>query len=217
MGIIAKNIIKEFGKQRVLHNISLSISDGDYLSISGRSGSGKSTLLYILSTLDLPNQGSLFIDEIDIQKAQEDTINTFRGHHIGFIFQFHYLLPELSALDNVLLPARNYGIHEKKKEKALHLLEELEVSDQAYKLPSQMSGGQMQRVAIARALIMEPKYIFADEPTGNLDTYNSNKVMSILQKINDEQKTTIVLVTHDPEFSAQAKSEIFLIDGKISP
>lgn len=215
MSIDAKNIIKDFGKQRVLHNISINISNGDFLSISGRSGSGKSTLLNILSTLDTPTSGHVCIDDLNTTTASPSQINNLRSHHIGFIFQFHYLLPELTALENVLLPARNHHLHKEKKDYALQLLEELEIADQAHKLPSQMSGGQQQRVAIARSLIMRPKHIFADEPTGNLDTHNASKVMNMLLKINKEFNTTILLVTHEPDFANMAKREIILVDGKI--
>ena len=134
---------------------------------------------------------------------------------IGFIFQFHYLLPELTTLENVLLPARNLGIMDQKENRALELLDSFGILDQAHKYPGQMSGGQTQRVAIARALIMDPKYIFADEPTGNLDTENGERVMNILKRANEELGTTICMVTHDPDFAATAKREILLVDGRI--
>lgn len=218
MSILGKNIIKEFGNppQRVLHGIDLEIFPGEFISISGRSGSGKSTLMFILSTLDNPSQGLLTIQGRSPAQMSSKELHHFRNTQIGFIFQFHYLLPELTALENVLLGPRNLKIERQKKDYAMHLLQELEIESQAHKLPSRMSGGQQQRVAIARALIMEPKYIFADEPTGNLDSVTGQKVMQILTQINRENGTTIVLVTHEPDYAAMAKREIFLVDGKIS-
>lgn len=215
MGLVVDHIHKDFGKQKVLKDINFKIENGEYVSISGRSGSGKSTLLYILSTLDIPTAGDVFLDECNTKKMNDHEIDVFRAKHIGFIFQFHYLIPELTTLENVLLPATNLKVESSKVERAKELLNELEILDQIHKYPSQMSGGQQQRVAIARALIMEPKYIFADEPTGNLDTYNAAKVMDMLDKINRESKTTIVLVTHDPDFAARAKREILLSDGRV--
>lgn len=218
MPIIGRNIIKEFGETpsiRVLHGIDLEIQDGEFVSISGRSGSGKSTLLYILSTLDDPTEGEVIIDDFSPAKIGSKRLHHFRNTRVGFIFQFHYLLPELTALENVLLPPRNLNLLQEKKEEALKLLEQLEIFDQAQKLPHQMSGGQQQRVAIARALIMKPDYIFADEPTGNLDSVTGKNVMKIIQKVNEEMKTTIILVTHEEDYAAMAKREIFLKDGRI--
>ncbi len=210
-------IVKEFGKpsQRVLHGLTFTVRDGEFVSLSGRSGSGKSTLLYIVSTLDEPTRGTVKIDGRDIAELSTKELHAFRNEKIGFIFQFHYLLPELTALENVLLPARNLGLASAKREQAMNLLKSLEISDQAHKYPGQMSGGQQQRVAIARALIQDPRYIFADEPTGNLDTYNAGIVMDILKKVNRELGTTIFLVTHEPEFAQMAQREIYLVDGRI--
>jgi ABC-type lipoprotein export system ATPase subunit len=215
MSIIAKNIIKDFGKTRVLHDLNLTIEDGDFFSISGRSGSGKSTLLYTLSTLDKPTSGDVFFDKINLSHCTDDEIDELRAKHIGFIFQFHYLLSELTALENILLPLQNK--HDKKmfEKRAFELLEKLEIKEQCHKFPSEMSGGQQQRVAIARALITKPRYIFADEPTGNLDTQTADLVMNLLVESNHLDKTTIVLVTHEPDFSKMARKEIFLVDGKI--
>lgn len=216
--IECRGIIKEFGTppQRILHGLDFSIGDGEFVSISGRSGSGKSTLLYIISTLDAPTQGQVVIDKQDIASMSVEEVHQFRNKNVGFVFQFHYLLPELTALENILLPARNLGLMEQKKKMAESLLEELNIPKQKNKLPSQMSGGEQQRVAIARALIMEPRYIFADEPTGNLDTRNAEVVMKILKRVNKELGTTIALVTHEPEFAAQADREIYLIDGSLA-
>lgn len=219
MAIVGENIVKEFGSPptRVLHGLNFRIDDGEFVSVSGRSGSGKSTLLYIISTLDTPTSGRTLIDGQDPAQMSTAEIHRFRNTSVGFIFQFHYLLPELSALENVLLGPRNLNLLKQKRERAMELLDSIGVADQAHKLPSQMSGGQQQRVAIARALIMNPRYIFADEPTGNLDTVNSARVMEILLDINRKSGTTICLVTHEPEYSKMASREIFLSDGHIVP
>ncbi|KHD87508.1 MAG: ATP-binding protein [Bdellovibrio sp. ArHS] len=216
--IECRGIIKEFGTppQRILHDLSFSIADGEFVSISGRSGSGKSTLLYIISTLDSATRGQVLIDGRDVATLNVEQVHQFRNLHVGFVFQFHYLLPELTALENVLLPARNAGVMSEKRTMAESLLEELNVIKQKDKFPSQMSGGEQQRVAIARALIMQPRYIFADEPTGNLDTRNADIVMQILKRTNKELGTTICLVTHDPDFAAMAEREIYLIDGRLA-
>ena len=210
-------VVKEFGKpaQRVLHNISLKINDGEFVAISGRSGSGKSTLLYIISTLDLPTEGAVKIDGREVSTLSSDAVHEFRNRKVGFIFQFHYLLPELTAIENVLLPARNLDISDEIKPYAFDLLKQLGVERQAHKFPGQMSGGEQQRVAIARSLVLKPKYLFADEPTGNLDTKNAAIVMDILKQANQQHGTTVCLVTHDPKFAAAAEREIYLIDGRI--
>jgi len=217
MSIVGKNIIKEFGDPptRILHGIDIQIEHGEFVSISGRSGSGKSTLLYILSTLDNPTQGRMTIDGKSPAEMSVKELHRFRNTSVGFIFQFHYLLPELTALENVLLGPRNLGQDKELREKALQLMDSLEISDQAHKLPSQMSGGQQQRVAIARSMILDPRYIFADEPTGSLDSVTGERVMQTLKKINKEKGTTIVLVTHEPDYAAMANREIFLVDGRV--
>lgn len=218
MGIQGNHLVKSFGHPalQVLHRVSVDIKDGEFVSISGKSGSGKSTLLYILSTLDNPTEGEVLIDGTHIAQLSNRKLHDFRNRHVGFIFQFHYLLPELTALENILLGPRNLNQHHSLKKRALDLLEELEISNQAHKLPAQMSGGQQQRVAIARALILQPKYLFADEPTGNLDSINADRVMKILKKINHDANTTIVLVTHDPDYAGLADREILLVDGRLA-
>ena len=212
------NLIKDFGNppQRVLHDLSFKIDDGEFVSISGRSGSGKSTLLYLISSLDMPTDGVVFIDGLNLKDLNSQQIHRLRNEKIGFIFQFHYLLPELTAMENILLPARNLKLIDKKKNHALDLLKKLGIEHLTTRYPNQLSGGEQQRVAIARALILNPKYLFADEPTGNLDTINAQIVMDILKEVNERDKTTVCLVTHDPDFASMAKREIYLIDGKIS-
>ncbi len=211
-------VIKEFGDppQRILHGLSFRVEDGEFLSISGRSGSGKSTLLYIISSLDHPSAGSVRIDGRDLASMGSEEIHAFRNRQVGFIFQFHYLLPELTALENVLLPARNLGLMEEKRTEALALFQRLGIEAHTHKFPGQLSGGEQQRVAIARALVLRPRYIFADEPTGNLDTANAKIVMDMLVEVNREQGTTICLVTHDPGYAALARREIFLVDGRMA-
>lgn len=217
MAISIENVVKEFGTPpvRVLHDISFNIAAGEFVAISGKSGSGKSTLLYIISTLDDPTHGSIVIDGMNVAKMTTRQVHAFRNQHVGFVFQFHYLLPELTALENILLPARNLGQESRWQDNAYELLDGFGLADKAQRYPGQMSGGEQQRIAIARALILKPRYIFADEPTGNLDTENSENVMKILMNVNQQQGTTIVLVTHDPDFAAMAKREIYLVDGKM--
>jgi putative ABC transport system ATP-binding protein/lipoprotein-releasing system ATP-binding protein len=218
MSIKVQHLNKQIGipPVSILTDINLTINDGDFISISGRSGSGKSTLLYILSTLDLPSSGNLLIDNKHIGSMSVEDLHRFRNLNLGFVFQFHYLLPELSALENVLMPARKTGLIAEKTPEAIELFDLFGLSDKLHKLPGQLSGGEQQRVAIARALIMKPRYIFADEPTGNLDSLNGNIVMKILQNANKEWKTTLVLVTHEPEYASLASKIIYLKDGCIS-
>jgi putative ABC transport system ATP-binding protein/lipoprotein-releasing system ATP-binding protein len=217
MAIRGRGIVKEFGDPptRVLPGIDLDIADGEFVSISGRSGSGKSTLLYILSSLDSPTSGLVEIDGRNPVAMSVQDLHFFRTRRIGFVFQFHYLLPELTAIENVLLAPRNLGLHEKMRPEAESLLARFGLVDKAGKLPNEMSGGEQQRVAIARALIMKPAYLFADEPTGNLDTANAAIVMELLREVN-RQGTTVLMVTHDPGFAASARREITLVDGRVS-
>jgi putative ABC transport system ATP-binding protein/lipoprotein-releasing system ATP-binding protein len=202
-------------KLRVLHGLDLKIESGEFVAISGKSGSGKSTLLYILSTLDTPSDGEVIIDGKKLQEMSVSELHEFRNRYVGFVFQFHYLLSEINVIENILLPARQAGEYEERKERAISILKRLDIHDKVTSMPGELSGGQQQRVAIARALIMNPKYIFADEPTGNLDTQNAGVVMDILKEVNKDEGTTIALVTHDTDYSAMAQREIFLVDGKI--
>lgn len=217
MSILTQNISKSFGKPaiKVLKDINLEIKNGEFISLSGKSGSGKSTLLYILSTLDTPSSGLLTLDDKDVSKIEESDLHKFRNLKMGFVFQFHYLLPELTALENVLMPARKTNQELLLEEKAKTILNEFGLIDKHSKKPSQLSGGEQQRVSIARSLIMEPEYIFADEPTGNLDSGNGKLVMDIFKKINKTRGTTVVYVTHDIEFANLAERKIYLKDGKI--
>ena len=217
MSIRATQINKSLGSPSVhiLHDISLEIQDGEFVSVTGKSGSGKSTLLYLLSTLDLPTSGKVEIGGHDIGQMRVKEIHRFRNQNIGFVFQFHYLLPELTAIENVLMPAMKYGVQEQKRETAISLLKEFELGEKLDRLPGQLSGGEQQRVAIARAMVMGPKYLFADEPTGNLDSKNGNVVMNLLKQASTERRTTVVYVTHDRSFSELADRQIALIDGRL--
>ncbi len=217
MGIVTKNIVKSFGQPptTVLHGLSFSIKEGEFVSLTGRSGSGKSTLLYLLGALDTPTSGQVEIDGHDLSKISSEALHQLRNQSIGFVFQFHYLLPELTALENVLMPARKA-----KKDLAMEravrgLLVECGLSGKEDRFPGQLSGGEQQRVAIARALSMSPKYLFADEPTGALDTVNAEIVIGLFEKANRELGTTVILVTHDPAFAARAHRQIKLVDGRI--
>lgn len=216
--ITIKNLNKSFGVPpiKILHDVNLEIPDGSFVSITGRSGSGKSTLLYSMSSLDEPTSGSVIIDGRDLTKVSSKELHQFRNLEMGFVFQFHYLLPELTALENVLVPAMKSNKTEFKKKLAIELLQKFGIGDKTNRLPKELSGGEQQRVAIARALIMGPKYIFADEPTGNLDSVNGEIVMKILKEITDNKITSVIYVTHDVDFAAQASMQIQLVDGRIT-
>ncbi|EKR74858.1 ABC transporter ATP-binding protein [Leptospira noguchii] len=214
-GISVSDLRKTFGNSEIIKGVTLDIEDGDYVSLTGKSGSGKSTLLYMISSLDPPTSGTIEIDGKNIYRMNEEEIHEFRNKRMGFIFQFHYLLPEFTAIENVLMPARKAGLLKEYQSYAEHLLEEFDLKDRMNYRINRLSGGQAQRVAIARALVMNPKYIFADEPTGALDSTNTKVVMNILEKVNLEIKTTILVVTHDPDFASKTKRQIHLVDGRV--
>lgn len=215
--IECRDIVKSFGDPPlvVLKSISLTVEKGEFVGITGRSGSGKSTLLYVTSGLDELTSGEVLLSGKNIHEFKSRELHLFRNRKMGFVFQFHYLLPELTALENILIPARKFKEEKKRREYALSLMEEFDVIHCKDKVPSKMSGGEMQRTAIARALIMDPELLFADEPTGNLDSENGTKVMDILSEVNRRIGTTILMVTHEPDFAAMAKRQIHLSDGKI--
>lgn len=215
--IEVRNIVKKFPNTEtaVLKGINLKIQDGDFVSLVGKSGSGKSTLLYIISTLDNPTEGDVSYDSRNLKMFSPEEIYKLRNREIGFVFQFHYLLAELTAIENVLLPARKAKEVDKRKTFALELLKIVGLEGKEHRYPGELSGGEQQRLAIARALIMEPKYIFADEPTGNLDSVNGKIIMDLFKKFNQEKGTTIIYVTHDKDFAALAKKQIFLVDGTL--
>jgi ABC-type lipoprotein export system ATPase subunit len=215
--IVSNGIVKNFENPsvEVLKTISFRLDSGDFGAITGKSGSGKSTLLYILSGLDSPTSGSVLIDGRNIFELPDDEMNHFRNTRMGFVFQFHYLLPELTAVDNVLMPARKLKKEKERRARALELLGLFDLKHCINKFPAQMSGGEQQRVAVARALIMEPDVLFADEPTGNLDSVNGERIMAMLTEINEKNGTTILLVTHEPDYAAIAGRQIHMVDGII--
>lgn len=212
-----RNIVRSFGEPPlvILKSISFTVNPGEFLGITGRSGSGKSTLLYVMSGLDGPTSGTVLIAGSDIHGMESEKLHRFRNESMGFVFQFHYLLPELSALENILMPARKYRREKDRRNYALSLMEQFDLMHCRDKLPSQMSGGEMQRTAVARALVMEPELLFADEPTGNLDTENGEKVIRIFERVNREMGTTILMVTHERDFAERGSRQIHLTDGQI--
>lgn len=216
--IQCRNVDKSFGKPplRILKNVSLTIQPGEFAAITGRSGSGKSTLLYIASSLDNPSGGTVLLDGHDVHTMSQPDLHRFRNRRIGFVFQFHYLLPELTAYENVILPAIKAGEEKIRRDRAMSLIEEFSIMHCLKKLPAQMSGGEMQRTAIARSLVMEPAILFADEPTGNLDSENGERVMKIFTDINRNHGTTIMMVTHEPDFAKLATRHLHMSDGVIT-
>lgn len=218
--LIARHVSKDFyspKKFRVLDDVNLAIREGEFLSVTGKSGCGKSTLLYILSTMDTDYEGDLILDDELLTGRSGEELAIVRNEKIGFVFQFHYLLSEFNILNNVMMPALKLGklTHQEIEEKAYFRLKELDVHDQALKMPNQLSGGQKQRVAIARALINDPLIIMGDEPTGNLDNRNSNMVFDIFKRIASEEKQTILVVTHDQDFAGRTDRIVEMRDGKI--
>ena len=208
---------RHVGDFHVLREVSLSINEGEFVSIIGKSGSGKSTLLYLLSTLDTDYDGEIWMNQIRVTGLSQNMLSKFRNENLGFVFQFHFLLPEFTALENVMMPALKLARYSKKEieARAMDKLGQMEMKTFAHKLSSKLSGGQQQRVAIARALINDPIIIMADEPTGNLDSANSEIVFEIFKKLTKEEGNTIITVTHDPDFAARSDRTIELVDGKI--
>lgn len=197
----------------VLKGINLEIKKGEVIAIVGQSGAGKSTLLHILGTLDRPDSGNIIYGDQDITKYNEKDLASFRNKKIGFIFQFHHLLPEFTALENILIPAMIDG--KDKKERAMELLEIVGVKNREDHKPSEISGGEAQRVAIARALINSPEIILADEPTGNLDTANANSVIELIFDLRNKFNQTFVIVTHNEEFAGKCDRIVKMKDGLI--
>jgi lipoprotein-releasing system ATP-binding protein len=201
----------------VLKNIDLTVNKGEFVSLVGKSGCGKSTLMYVLSTMDTDYEGQLEIAGISLTGRSQNELARFRNKHIGFVFQFHYLLPEFTSLQNIMIPALKLGHYTKEEVefKAYEKLSMLGMKDQAMKRSNKLSGGQQQRVAIARALINDPDIIMGDEPTGNLDSYNSGLVFDIFDSLTHHYKQTIIAVTHDEEFARKTDRLIEMSDGKI--
>lgn len=214
--IKAQNIHKSFGELEVLKDVDLTVNKGEIVSIVGPSGAGKTTLLQILGTLDKPDSGKVQVDGFDVSKLNSDQLSSFRNKHIGFIFQFHQLLPEFTALENVIVPALIARTDIKKtNQRARELLEYLQLSDRLEHKPSELSGGEKQRVAVARALINNPSLILADEPSGSLDTQNKEELHKLLFDLRDKFGLTEVIVTHDPELAKLCDRTIEMKDGRI--
>jgi lipoprotein-releasing system ATP-binding protein len=212
----AKQIFKNYGEVKVLKGVSLSIANAEIVSIIGASGAGKSTLLQILGTLDKADSGTLEINNQLVSNLKGKALSKFRNQQIGFVFQFHHLLPEFSALENVCIPAWIKGESKLAAEKkAKELLSRMQLSHRLDNKPSQLSGGEQQRVAIARALINSPSLILMDEPTGNLDTQNSVEVYKLIHELRDERKQTFVIVTHNQEFAKQSDRVVEMKDGVV--
>ena len=205
---------KVYGKLEALQNISLSLQEGEILGVVGENGAGKSTLLQIIGTLSTPDKGTLTIDGVDVLKLSGRQMADFRNRKIGFVFQFHHLLPEFTALENVMIPAFIAGRSRKDaQEAATALLDDLGLKDRLSHKPSELSGGEQQRVAIARALINNPAVVFADEPSGNLDSKTKEELHKLFFELRDKYGQTIVIVTHDPDLASMCDRQLFMKDG----
>lgn len=209
-------ITKSFGKLQVLKGIDLNINKGEVVSIVGPSGAGKTTLLQIMGTLDKADSGSVVINGTEISRLKEKELSAFRNKEIGFVFQFHQLLPEFTALENITIPALINGTSSSAaKVRAMEILDFLGLSDRASHKPSELSGGEKQRVAVARALINNPSVILADEPSGSLDTKNKEELHNLFFELRDKLGQTFVIVTHDESLASQTDRNIHIVDGKI--
>lgn len=212
-----KGITKSFGSLQVLKGIDIQISDGDIVSIVGPSGAGKTTLLQIMGTLDKPDTGKVIFDDVNINKMGEHTLSAFRNKHIGFVFQFHQLLPEFTALENVLIPAYIAGRSKKEaKTEAIEVLRFMGLEDRATHKPNELSGGEKQRVAVARALINHPNVILADEPSGSLDTRNKEELHNLFFDLRKQFGQTFVIVTHDEKLAQITDRTLHMLDGVIT-
>ncbi len=209
-----ENVTKSFGELQVLKGVSLEIASNEIVSIVGASGAGKTTLLQIIGTLESPDSGEVWYNDNLVSKLKTNALADFRNQSIGFIFQFHHLLPEFTALENVCMPGYIAKRNEKEvQEKAKSLLEELGLQERMFHRPFEMSGGEQQRVAVARALINDPMVVYADEPSGNLDSKNANELHELFQKLREEKQKAFVIVTHNPELANQADRLIRMQDG----
>ncbi|ULQ58262.1 ABC transporter ATP-binding protein [Flavihumibacter rivuli] len=212
----AKQIIKSYGEVKVLKGVDLSIKEGEIVSIVGSSGAGKSTLLHILGTLDKADAGEISINNTLVSSLSEKQLSAFRNRYIGFVFQFHHLLPEFTALENVCIPGWIAGRDKKEVEdRAQSLLQHLGLGHRTDNKPQALSGGEQQRVAVARALINEPRIIFADEPTGNLDSTNARELHELFFRLRAEFNQTFLIVTHNEELARMSDRQVMMKDGKM--
>ena len=211
-----KNIRKSFGSLEVLKGIDLHIDKGEVVSIVGPSGAGKTTLLQIMGTLDRPDSGSVVVDSVDVSSLKQKKLSDFRNLHVGFVFQFHQLLPEFTAIENIMIPAFIAGKTPKEaKQRAMELLDFMALSDRATHKPNELSGGEKQRVAVARALVNNPAVILADEPSGSLDTKNKTELHQLFFDLRDKFGQTFVIVTHDEQLASITDRTIHMRDGRI--
>jgi lipoprotein-releasing system ATP-binding protein len=212
----AENINRKFNDITILKGVNISIDSGEMVSLVGASGAGKSSLLHILGSLDKPDSGTIWFNNTDIGRLSTKQLASFRNKHMGFIFQFHQLLPEFTALENVCIPGWIAGTHKKIiEERAIHLLAELGLKNRLTHKPTALSGGEQQRVAVARALINEPAIVFADEPTGNLDSTNAKELYRIFKSLNAKTGTAFLIVTHNEELAAVSNRMIKMKDGQL--
>ncbi len=213
--LVAEGIYKNYGELKILQGVDISVKEGEIVSIVGSSGAGKTTLLQILGTLDKPDQGKISINGTDLLSLSGNKMAAFRNSQIGFIFQFHQLLPEFNAYENVMLPALILGLSKKEaSEQAKNLLSKIGLESRFNHRPSELSGGEQQRIAVCRSLINKPTVIFADEPSGNLDTKNARELHELFFNLRDEFKQTFVIVTHNEELAKMADRSLSMRDGK---
>lgn len=216
-----QNVYKTYflGEEQVhaVENVTLDIKQKEYVSILGTSGSGKSTLMYLIGLLEQPTSGKIFVEGRDVSKLSDDQLSVIRNHFVGFIFQQFNLISKFTVLENIMMPAKyaKEKLDFDPEERALELLKRFDMLNRKDFYPNKISGGQQQRVAIARALLMKPKLILADEPTGNLDSKTGNEILALLERLNKEERVTIILVTHDRNIAARTKRRIYIKDGKL--
>lgn len=214
--LTARNVTKNYSNLPILKGVDITVSKGEIVTIVGSSGAGKSTLLHILGTLDTPTAGEVWLNDVNLTALKGNTLADFRNRHIGFIFQFHHLLPEFTALENVCIPGYIAGARKSQvKQKAVFLLETLGLKDRLEHKPNALSGGEQQRVAVARALINDPDVVMADEPTGNLDSRNARELHHLFMELRDQLKQTFIIVTHNEELAPMSDRQLVMKDGKI--